>query len=46
MLYRIGEPEDEDPAKVRSVTQGCGESGSSIYRRGASMRKRTLFDRP
>jgi hypothetical protein len=23
----MGEPEDDDPAKVRSVLQGCGEFG-------------------
>jgi hypothetical protein len=23
----MGEPEDDDPAKIRSVIQGCGEFG-------------------
>jgi hypothetical protein len=27
MLYCIGEPEDVEPAKIRSVSQGCGEFG-------------------
>ena len=31
MLGSMGEPEDADPAKVRSVIRGCGESGSIVY---------------
>jgi hypothetical protein len=27
MLVCMGEPEDDDPAKVCSVSQGCGEFG-------------------
>ena len=27
MLVSMGEPEDDDPAKIRSVIQGCGEFG-------------------
>jgi hypothetical protein len=27
MLVSMGEPEDDDPVKIRSVIQGCGEFG-------------------
>ena len=30
----MGEPEDDDPAKIRSVIQGCGEFGISHLKVG------------
>ena len=30
MLVSMGEPEDDDPAKIRSVIQGCGGTESLV----------------
>jgi hypothetical protein len=36
MLYCIGEPEDVDPAKIRSVFQGCEEFGIKRLKRAGN----------
>jgi hypothetical protein len=37
MLGCMGEPEDVDPAKIRSVIQGCGEFGINRLGMGLSL---------
>jgi hypothetical protein len=31
MPVSMGEPEDDDPAKIRSVVRGCGGLGSLVW---------------
>jgi hypothetical protein len=41
MLDCMGEPEDADPAKVRSVSRGCGEFGINRLKRVAYLQDTT-----